>query len=227
MKSNYTTFGSVASAELELLAKREDNGKELRCEASNPALEGTLIETTTIKIECKCCCCHLPLTCLSSCFFVFFCCASLLFICCWRRWHRLVVLSLCLSYVFVWMCLRVCTDLLGCSLSTVCWTKFNQPLYKRSRKRAPRKQEPDVRALLEKLSLPFVSRPLVSFTLSYLSSTLLRHFPTSYIVQTRRTNPRYPLLGNSFSSHLSPFLSSFCFGVVTFFFFFLVSLLKF
>ena len=60
MKSNYTTYGSAASAELELLAKREDNGKELRCEASNPALEGSLIETTTIKIECKCC--HLPLT---------------------------------------------------------------------------------------------------------------------------------------------------------------------
>lgn len=34
-------------------AKREDNGKELRCEASNPALEGNLVDSTTIRIECK------------------------------------------------------------------------------------------------------------------------------------------------------------------------------
>lgn len=40
-------------SELELLAKREDNGKELRCEASNPALEGNLVDSTTIRIECK------------------------------------------------------------------------------------------------------------------------------------------------------------------------------
>jgi hypothetical protein len=34
-------------------AKREDNGKELRCEATNPALEGNLVDSTTIRIECK------------------------------------------------------------------------------------------------------------------------------------------------------------------------------
>lgn len=38
---------------LELQARREDNGKELRCEATNPALEGNLVDSTTIRIECK------------------------------------------------------------------------------------------------------------------------------------------------------------------------------
>ena len=54
IKSSYSTFGSVASAEVELLARREDNGKELRCEASNSALEAPLVDSTVIKIECKC-----------------------------------------------------------------------------------------------------------------------------------------------------------------------------
>ena len=53
MKANYTTFNGAASSELELVAKREDNGKELRCEASNPAIEGSLVDSTTIRIECK------------------------------------------------------------------------------------------------------------------------------------------------------------------------------
>lgn len=115
MKSNYTTFGSVASAELELLAKREDNGKELRCEASNPALEGTLIETTTIKIECKCCCCHLPLTCLSSCFFVGFFFLLLLprsflsvFLMSLASSRRLIAVS------FVCVCVNVFASVYGC-----------------------------------------------------------------------------------------------------------------
>jgi len=34
-----------------MLAKREDNGKDLRCEATNPALEATLIDTATIRVE--------------------------------------------------------------------------------------------------------------------------------------------------------------------------------
>lgn len=53
MKANYTSYGSAAMSELELMAKREDNGKELRCEATNPALEGNLVDSTPIKIECK------------------------------------------------------------------------------------------------------------------------------------------------------------------------------
>ena len=38
---------------LEMQAKREDNGKELRCDASNPAVEGIMADSTTITIECK------------------------------------------------------------------------------------------------------------------------------------------------------------------------------
>ena len=53
LKSDYSVSGNVASAKLEMLAKREDNGKELRCEATNPALEGILIDTATIRVECK------------------------------------------------------------------------------------------------------------------------------------------------------------------------------
>lgn len=53
IKSNYTIYNGAASSELELTAKREDNGKELRCEATNSALDGTLVETTQLKIECK------------------------------------------------------------------------------------------------------------------------------------------------------------------------------
>ena len=53
LKSEYSASGNVASAKLEMLAKREDNGKELRCEATNPALEATLKDTATIQVECK------------------------------------------------------------------------------------------------------------------------------------------------------------------------------
>merc|ERR1712071_352594 len=53
LKSEYSVSGNVASAKLEMLAKREDNGKDLRCEATNPALEATLIDTATIRVECK------------------------------------------------------------------------------------------------------------------------------------------------------------------------------
>ncbi|EFX79012.1 hypothetical protein DAPPUDRAFT_305049 [Daphnia pulex] len=51
IKANYTSHGSVAQSLLEMQAKREDNGKELRCEATNPALEGNLVDSTTIRIE--------------------------------------------------------------------------------------------------------------------------------------------------------------------------------
>ena len=53
LKSEYSASGNVASAKLEMLAKREDNGKELRCEATNPALEATLKDTAIIRVECK------------------------------------------------------------------------------------------------------------------------------------------------------------------------------
>lgn len=53
VKSSYSTFGSVASADVDLVARREDNGKELRCEATNAALDAPLVDSTVIKIECK------------------------------------------------------------------------------------------------------------------------------------------------------------------------------
>ena len=158
MKSNYTAHLSTASAELELLAKREDNGKELRCEASNPALEGTLIETTTIKIECKCCCCH-SLSHSLACFRFCFCC------CCYYCLAPFLSLLdvagivsssyriVCLLYVFVWMCLRTCTYVWALLLSAVWRAKFNQALYTRDQVKELREQEPDVmRALLDKPS---------------------------------------------------------------------------
>lgn len=43
----------MASSKIEFQAKREDNGKEVRCEATNPALETPLIDTATLRIECK------------------------------------------------------------------------------------------------------------------------------------------------------------------------------
>ena len=53
LKSENSASGNVASAKLEMLAKREDNGKELRCEATNPALEATLKDTAIVRVECK------------------------------------------------------------------------------------------------------------------------------------------------------------------------------
>ena len=53
LKSEYTVSGKMATANLEMQAKRDDNGKEFRCEATNPALDVTLVDKVTLRVECK------------------------------------------------------------------------------------------------------------------------------------------------------------------------------
>ena len=53
LKSEYTVSGKMATANLEMQAKRDDNGKEFRCEATNPALDVPLVDKVTLRVECK------------------------------------------------------------------------------------------------------------------------------------------------------------------------------
>ncbi|XP_065562901.1 nephrin-like isoform X2 [Artemia franciscana] len=51
IKGEYAISGNVASSRLDLMAKREDNEKQIRCEAHHPADDGLLSESVKLKID--------------------------------------------------------------------------------------------------------------------------------------------------------------------------------